>query len=261
MEAHVRKEAPFQRDDLDEFDAKILAPARAVVSAEEAFDLGWPDGFVVMRHDVDHDLDHAVRFAAWEAERGYGSTYYLLHSATYWRDRQKLERGVAALLALGRQIGFHNDAIAQALIEGGDPHEIIASNVAELRELAGPCRSTVAHGNKLCHTASFVNDEIFTECRRPKHGAADRTIESHGRTVALDPRPLSTHGFEFDPLWQPRDRYISDSGGRWYGDLEPLYLNEREPEMPTPGAPPKTNAEPCRLMVLLHPIWWREAFP
>jgi hypothetical protein len=260
MEPHVKEQAPFQRDDLDEFDRIILQHARGVLSAEEAFDLGRPDGFVIMRHDVDHDLDHAVKFAAWESERGYGSTYYLLHTAQYWRDAERLKRGVAALQALGREIGFHNDALAAALIEGGDPHEIVAENVEQLRTLGVNCRSTVAHGNKLCHIAHFVNDEIFTECARPKHGDPGRIIESHGRCVKIDPRPLNEHRFEFDPLWQPRDRYISDSGGRWYGDLEPLYLNEREPEMPTPGLAPEPARIEDRLMVLLHPIWWREAF-
>jgi len=249
---------PFHREDLTEFDRRILQPSAGVLSAEQAYDLGGPAGFVVMRHDVDHDIETAVSFAAWESERGYGSTYYLLHTAAYWRDTERFKRGVAALLALGREVGFHNDALAASLLEGGTPHEIVAEAVTELRTLGASCRSTCAHGNRLCHTLHFVNDEIFTECRRPKHGDPDRVLEYHGRSISIDPRPLYAHGLEFDPLWQPRDIYLSDSGGRWYGDLEPLYRNEREPEMPQPG--PAPEAASGRTLVLLHPIWWRKAF-
>jgi hypothetical protein len=43
----------------------------------------WPR-VIGLRHDVDNVIEPAVRFAAWEAERGYRSTYFILHTAPYW---------------------------------------------------------------------------------------------------------------------------------------------------------------------------------
>lgn len=39
---------------------------------------------VGLRHDIDSDLENAVRMAEWEAERGYRSTYLLLPGSDYW---------------------------------------------------------------------------------------------------------------------------------------------------------------------------------
>ena len=41
--------------------------------------------FLWIRHDVDYDLEKAVNMARAEAEYGYYSTYFLLHSAPYWK--------------------------------------------------------------------------------------------------------------------------------------------------------------------------------
>ena len=47
-----------------------------------------------LRHDVDNEIDSSVAFAQWEADRGYRSTYYILHSAPYWQDKTLLRKSV-----------------------------------------------------------------------------------------------------------------------------------------------------------------------
>src|SRR4051812_48944821 len=47
------------------------------------------DGLVALRHDVDHDLENAVRFAALERQHGLRSSYYVLHTDWYYRASKR----------------------------------------------------------------------------------------------------------------------------------------------------------------------------
>ena len=46
-----------------------------------------PERLVALRHDLDHDVEQAVRMARWEADRGWRSTYFVLHTEWYWGTR------------------------------------------------------------------------------------------------------------------------------------------------------------------------------
>jgi hypothetical protein len=72
--------------------------------------------------------------AQWEAERGYRSTYFILHTAPYWQDKDTLQASLEVIADCGHEIGFHINAITKPLIgTGRDPLEIAAEAVGELR--------------------------------------------------------------------------------------------------------------------------------
>jgi hypothetical protein len=198
-----------------------------------------------MRHDCDNVIAPAVHMAEWEAERGYRSTYYILHTAPYWNDKPLLREALFAIADCGHEIGIHNDALTVALQTGRDPADVLHEAIDELRSYGHTIRSTVAHGNSLCGVAHYVNDEMFVGCQRPAYGPADRTLEHGGRQVTLLPRPLAEFGLDFDANWLPRGDYLSDSGGRWSQPFD-----EVAGAFPTRG----------QLHLNLHADWWGEAF-
>jgi hypothetical protein len=112
----------FGPGDLDRL-ARLLDRADEVVTIREAFARrdDWPERFLAMRHDMDHDVENSVRLAEWEAAHGYRSTYYVLHGDWYWGDHGKAEPSTFVLNALdriaslGHEIGLHNNAITLAL--------------------------------------------------------------------------------------------------------------------------------------------------
>ena len=249
----MRQESPFLADDLDALD-ELLAQADAVVPLEDVVDGARGFRTIGLRHDIDHDLGPALAFARWEADRGYRATYYLLHTAPYWRDRAALELAAIEIIDLGHRVGIHNNAIGDALRTGFDPVEILAEATEVLRGYGCEIRSTVAHGDELCGRARFVNDAVFVECARPPYGEprtnppvrGRRTIEYGLRSIEVDPVPLASLGLDFDANWIARTEYISDSGGRWsrpFADVVDLF-------------PPQTG----QLHMLVHPTWWRHAF-
>jgi hypothetical protein len=242
----MRSASPFQRDDLEHLD-EVLGRARQVVPMLDVA-LGITDRYMIgMRHDVDNRIEPAVAFAEWENERGYRSTYFLLHSAPYWQDKSLLFESVQRIAELGHEIGLHNDAIAEAVCTGRDPIDILTEARDELNSMSPRVvAGTVAHGNRLCYgedgKVRFVNDEIFLECSRPALGRADRVVAGvHLRSV-----PLASLGFLYDANWLPRSAYLSDSGGQWSGEGF---------EKVTDGFP-----YPDQLHMLVHPDWWAQAF-
>lgn len=247
----LRKARQFGHRDLAELEC-VLESGRTVVSMREVHAGARGDDVIGLRHDVDHlhgSLDTALKIAAWEHERGYRSTFFLLHTAPYWRRRDFFSI-VDEIAGFGHEIGIHANAIAHALRRGGDAANILERAIGELRDHGFEIRGVVAHGDSACRTfrgaPRFVNDEMFAECRRPELGDADRVIRFRGRRLRLAPQPLAHFGLEYE--WYglfyrlPQARYLCDSGGIW-------------------NVPPSSVVGgPGQLHVLWHPDWWLQAF-
>lgn len=243
----MRTTAPFKQDDLDDLE-QLLEQATAVVPMRDVF-AGVTDPRIIgMRHDVDNDIEPAVWMAAWEAGRGYRSTYYILHSAPYWQDKDVLQGSLEVIAGFGHEIGIHNAVLSEAVRtqHGVDPHRMLSQAIEELEGYGHDISGTVAHGAAECYDkggrVQLVNDEIFSECARPGLGAPDRTVAG----VKIAPKSLEVHCLEYDANWLKRGAYISDSGGNWsvpgFERIAGLF--------PYPG----------QLHMLVHPDWWGEAF-
>src|ERR1700747_717225 len=82
----MRDRAPFQLADLDQLDAMFTSKDDRVIPLREVVAGDREPNVTGMRHDCDNaqSLRIATHLAAWEQERGYRSTYFILHSAPYW---------------------------------------------------------------------------------------------------------------------------------------------------------------------------------
>ncbi len=82
---------------------------------------------LILRHDVDVSLDHAVRMAEIEHALGVNSTYFvMLHSPFYNLLDVQATRNVNEILDLGHEIGYHYDAAA---LGSQNPSSILKSEV------------------------------------------------------------------------------------------------------------------------------------
>lgn len=269
----VNQRAPFTADDLQEMDDSIFSRASAVLAMEEVHDGHRDPNAVGLRHDVDgtnvqtrEALQTAVKMAEWEANRGYRSTYYILHTAPYW-----MAEGFAAALdriaELGHEIGIHTDALAEGIRTGRDPDQILDEAIATLRDLGFSVRGVVGHGNPMCNRDAqpgepwFANDEQFTICRRPEYGPAERTINRGTRTMNIKPRPLADFGLEYEALWSahPFAFRISDSGGKWLNPGWEETVVKWQTERATYGDVTSPTAHVRQLHALVHPDWWAHA--
>lgn len=229
----------FLREDLYEL-GDLYARAAAVVPMREIAAGATDPSIIGLRHDVDDNhgsLDTAMRLAEWESERGYHSTYFLLHDSHYWNDVASAARD---LEQMGHEVGLHLNAIAEAIRQKRDPIDILAEALDHLR-VAATVTGTVAHGDQLCHQHGFVNDELWAECARASYGSPTRVIGG----IQIVPVSLADYGLDYDANWISRGDYLSDSGDRWSQPLEDVSAR-------FPGS--------GQLHILQHPDWWAEAF-
>lgn len=257
----VRQRGPFTREDLTEL-GEFFETAQAIVSMREVLAGNRDPRVIAVRHDVDnhqHALATAVEFARWEASHGWRSTYFLLHTARYWKDG-RWRQAAETIALLGHEIGLHVDAIGYALEFGGDPHEIVFEALDDLRSAGHVVTGVVGHGGHLCGVAHFANDEQFLECVRDDMGAPDRELTYEGRTLKLDPRPLADFGLEYESIGlrmyegedgtmrtRPGQVYNTDSRRQWYYPFEQTVAEYRAI---TDG----------QLHLLIHPDHWHQAF-
>lgn len=241
----MRLAAPFRADDLVELDERLLSRAARVVPLYDVHKGDHGIGVVGLRHDVDDNpgsFDTALEFARWEFARGYSSTYFLLHSASYWPEA--LVRA-GEFVEFGHEVAIHVNAIAVALVEDRNPHTILAAAISDLRATGVDVRGCVAHGDRLCHSSRFVNDEMFLESARPNYGPPDRILRAGDVVLELRPASRAMYALEYDANWLPRDGYLSDSGGHWSRPFDEVVR-----DLEAGG----------HLQVLIHPDWWSYAF-
>jgi hypothetical protein len=242
--------APMNRHDLDEL-AELLSGARKVVAMVDIHHGERSDDVIGLRHDVDDSaaaLATAVKMASWEASRGYRSTYFMLHTAPYWRNERRLRAALEQIAEHGHEIGIHANAVADSLRHGGDPASILTTAIERLRGYGFRVDGVAGHGDALCHQVGFISDEMFTECARPERGAPDRVLSYNGRRLQLQPLPLAHFGLIYETYRQlpTGGRYLSDSGAysgvsKWNIPLKQIAV------------------QPGQLHVLQHPDWWGPA--
>lgn len=264
----MRETAPFGWADLEELDERVLSRAARVIAIEDAVAGDRAPNTIGLRHDCDagHSLATAVKMARWEQERGYRSTYYLLHTSPYWNYATFAEM-VYEIAKCGHEIGIHSNALAESLRTGEDPDVILDTAIRRLRDLGYRVRGVAGHGDPFCNRdrgpgeGTFANDEQFLECRRPKEGEADRILVRGNIMRQLRPRPLADFGLEYEALFSslPFPFRFSDSGGRWLtpGFDETAAKFARQTDVTRPA---ESHHDPAQLRLLIHPDWWAQAF-
>ncbi len=222
---------------------------------------------LIIRHDVDHDLETAMRIAKWEHERELRATYCILHTAEYYGEfnddstmvrHKEVVDCCCELQALGHEINLHNNFGALALRLGRDPITLLRRELMFLRMNGVDVVGTSTHGDKLCRDLDFRNFELFHECVYEARGGPRVVCHEQSR-IELGITPLSALGLTYEAYDIPRDIYTSDSGGKLKTHEGTLgragksrhEFNDRYPYSQIVG-------------VLTHPVWWdfeRDAIP
>ena len=233
-----------------------------VLLHREAHGSNRPDdderSILIVRHDVDHDLETAVRLAEWEKEYGIRSTYCILTTAWYYgelRDdgyvrNEEMMDSLLRIQELGHEINLHNNLVVLGLTTDHDPEQLLREELAYLR--AGGLRidGVSTHGDALCGQLDFRNLELFEGRTRDKSGGP-RVVEHEGRSVRLGSVSLEDHHLSYDGFDLPRDIYVTDSGGRARVRFNTMGRN---------GHRRSDHPEIVRFRrvkgVLTHPIWW-----
>jgi hypothetical protein len=175
---------------------------------------------LMIRHDVDHDIDQALDMARYEELYGIRSTYFLLHTASYFKFGDTLIKKLREFKNLGHSVGLHNNMLALWIKDYDNPDaEVDQFDIyTRMIEIAAFFKSagirligTSAHGDKLCHERGFLNYELWDECPGEKRAFGGHPEHTHPQFS------LREFGFEYEAYFLRRDVYLSDTGHTWYG--------------------------------------------
>jgi hypothetical protein len=146
--------------------------------------------FVLMRHDIDMDLEAALRMARMEAESAVRSTYFfLLRTEHYNLFSAEGTSAVRQILELGHHLGLHFDCSSYP----GEFH---------VDELAKACDHEAA-----ILEAWFGKPVSIVSFHRPDH-----------RVLTGEPGLSAPRDHTYMPIYTQTMKYVADSTGRWrYG--------------------------------------------
>lgn len=227
------------------------------------------DKTLLLRHDVDHDLERALAMAKVEAAAHVRSSYYLLPPGAYEPtenyygrlSNQKIEisdRLIEVALeiqSLGHEIGIHNDFIQLGNRLGRDPGELISEQVSELRGAGIRVFGTASHGSKFARENGYTNYELFSD--RINNKRPNNVILADGSVVNLYDFSYRSIGLVYEAYDVLADARLTDSGGLFTAffrsegakaekisglvDLEWLQVKLESIQLAT---------------MLVHPEWW-----
>ena len=199
---------------------------------------------VALRHDVDERLDRALDFAALEAERNLCATYFVLHSARYWRRHDLLDL-LLRMQESGHEIGWHNDLVTAECVRGIDARAFLSYELQRLRAAELSIDGVAAHGAPSCYRYGYHNGYFFFPNEPVERFPNRETVDGPLGRRRVPHGTLAEFGFAYDAYHLDNTTYFSDAafdagGRRWHTDDLDLAMLE-------PGS---------RTIILTHPDHW-----
>ncbi len=150
---------------------------------------------VILRHDIDYNLDKAVEFAAFENSIGVSSTYFVQITSDMYNPFSKHGREcVKEIISLNHRIGLHFDEMIYESLDNVQKHIMNEKNMLE----------SITNGVSV-DTVSM---------HRPSRQILDANISLEGITNS------------YGELFFKSIKYISDSRRRWRESIEDIIVNE-----------------------------------
>lgn len=208
---------------------------------------------VLLRHDVDKDLDHALELAEYEAKNGISSHYFLLHTASYFDYSVSFKAKIKYLDSLGCGIGLHNDILGVWHNTKQAPSEIIKKPLDYLKSIVD-VHLTSCHGYRECYDREYFNYQVFKEWDFAKNEGFD-----------IKWPQINLHQYFLQEVYfSDYTHYWSDSGSNWIGykvkGQKPFERRALEdPNNMGHNVIRNFNESDTGLLqVLVHPIHWQK---
>lgn len=172
--------------------------------------------FIVIRHDVDLSLKHALVMADVEKSLGIKSTYFIRTKGIFNPFHGKNLEIMRRISNLGHEIGFH--------------YELNHSDIASFK------KDFLKQKRKF---EAVLNKKIFGAALHRTKNPKDRSKSDKLNFVEPFLSELDLEYDAYSDIFLKQIRYISDSSYRW---REGCMCNHIKKE--------------TKLCILTHPIWW-----
>lgn len=174
---------------------------------------------IILRHDVDVDLERAYKMALIEKKYGIKSSYFILIRSPFYNIFDKSGSDfIRGIIELGHQIGLHFDEAYYYLNNNENIKENVDKEVQILRE-------------------SFDIDIFAVSFHRPSKYILQSDIKLNNNLINT-----------YDSNYIREFKYISDSRRMWKEGCLCNILKKSYNQ----------NIDHERIHTLIHPIWWTD---
>lgn len=204
-----------------------------------------------LRHDIDNDINAALRFAYREHKYGIKSSYFVLHTAKYYGSKEGSEfvrnENIIYYLkkmqdSFGHEIGFHNDLVTLQIMYGIPPKEYLRNELKYLRDNDINIYGTTYHGSQYCYIYKYYNAYFWYEY--PDNGWNYEYVKKGYKTIKIEKDSLKNYNFQYEGGLLKIDYFFSDvnyiDGKRWNMGMVDF----------------DTVKSGKKVVILLHPALW-----
>lgn len=229
---------------------------------------------LLIRHDVDTDVDAALNMAAIEFSMGIRSTYYLLPPGDHGKKsnyygrvvfgriwhRRKLLALARQLVGYGHEVGLNNNFMQLSRITERPVLTHLRAELAWFRSHGIQIFGSASHGSEFAKKNNFVNYEIFKGCTRHRQEVG-RSVADGGWVERLHEIDMSELGLSYEAYFLSRDFAYSDNGNSVVMLGPDGYKNENLTLTTDADFRALTtllkSVRRARCTALVHPDWWR----
>jgi hypothetical protein len=212
---------------------------------------------VSMRHDVDVDINNALKMAKLEANLGIHTTYFILHTADYYHPKDDYSTHNSTILSqmqyiqnLGHEIGIHNDLLTLQIVYNISPTKFLHKELKWMRDNGLKIYGTASHGSYYCKKYKYLNLYFFYKCAEKMNYPAfpnKNFVIKDNKKIYFEKAKLSDFGFSYESYCLDYTKYYSDCSTNPDG-------SEKNP----------TNIDISKwkpgdkIIILTHPIHWKD---
>lgn len=206
---------------------------------------------ISLRHDMDDNINAAVKFAYREHKYGIHASYYVLHTAKYYGQKIGSEfiRNDNVIFYLkkiqdtfSQEIGIHNDLVTLQIVYEIPPKEYLRNELIYLRGNGINIWGTTYHGSPYTYTYKYSNSSFWEEY--PLDTVNSEFIKKGNKTIQIERDSLENYNFTYEGGLLETDYFFTDSntinGERWNMNMVNL-------DTIKPGK---------KVIILIHPQHW-----
>jgi hypothetical protein len=176
---------------------------------------------ISIRHDIDNNINTAIKLAYREHKYGIRSTYYLLHTANYYgktatnsfvRNEKSIYFFKKLQDGFGHELGFHNDLVTLQVVYGIEPKSYLAQELKWLRDNGIVIKGTCTHGSAYCYIYHYLNTYFWRSSPNYGHNFYNyQYIYKPGPNVHIPNN--EQNNINFNEIYQNIQQVDSDPAG------------------------------------------------
>ncbi len=245
----------FNYNTYEQFIKYLVESNRFLIVPQKDFDSTNSTDKVVLsiRHDVDDNINSAIKMAYRESKYGITATYFILHTASYYgKTKEKYFKRNDNLIyyliylqnTFHQEIGFHNDLVTLQVVYNIDSRKFLKDELEFWRNNGIYMTGSVAHGSPYCYIYHYLNSYFWEGAEEDPEFYEYNTVFKKNNLIPLEKDIMSNYALDYEGYNLKWDYYFTDGGS----------VNGKRWNM---GMVNWDTIEPGKkVVILLHPQHW-----